>query len=303
MKHTAAYTFKQRTANILDVAVRLGARFTKHFDAEHIGPCPKCGGRDRFSINVTKGIFNCRGCGTGGDDIALVRHVSGASYPEAYEFVHGEEPPRERRQQAPPPALVSVAPNPDKIAAALSLWMASADPRGTIAETYLASRGLALDADIAVRVIRWHSGVGAMLGLFRDVTTGAPQAVSRTFLDADGRKIERKFLGPVEAAAIQFDAAAANLTVGEGVETAMTARALGMGASWALGSAGAIAALPLLSGVKRLRILIERDPNGASARAATACSERWQAAGRAVALHMPPPGHSDINDAIRQDVR
>lgn len=30
---------------------------------EREGPCPKCGGTDRFSINTSKQVFNCRGCG------------------------------------------------------------------------------------------------------------------------------------------------------------------------------------------------------------------------------------------------
>jgi phage/plasmid primase-like uncharacterized protein len=47
---------------------------------ERCGPCPKCGGDDRFSINTQKGIFNCRGCGVGGDVIDLVQHLDGVDF-------------------------------------------------------------------------------------------------------------------------------------------------------------------------------------------------------------------------------
>jgi hypothetical protein len=30
---------------------------------ERVGPCPKCGGTDRFAINAAKQAWNCRGCG------------------------------------------------------------------------------------------------------------------------------------------------------------------------------------------------------------------------------------------------
>lgn len=51
--------------------VRIGAR-------EHAGPCPRCGGKDRFSVNARKQVFNCRGCGAGGGDgIGLMAHVHG----------------------------------------------------------------------------------------------------------------------------------------------------------------------------------------------------------------------------------
>jgi hypothetical protein len=51
--------------------------------AEHVGPCPKCGGRDRFSINIKKQVFNCRGCGIGGDVVDLVQHLDGVSFKQA----------------------------------------------------------------------------------------------------------------------------------------------------------------------------------------------------------------------------
>jgi hypothetical protein len=62
------------------------------------------------------------------------------------------------------------------------------------------------------------------MALFRTIATGEPQAITRIFLDGDGRKIERKYLGPVAGAAIMLDPAGTALHVSEGVETAMAAR-------------------------------------------------------------------------------
>ena len=39
----------------------------KRNGAERVGPCPKCGGDDRFSINPKKNVFYCRRCDVGGD--------------------------------------------------------------------------------------------------------------------------------------------------------------------------------------------------------------------------------------------
>lgn len=48
--------------------------------------CPKCGGEDRFRVwpdQGRDGTWYCRGCDAGGDQIQLLRHVKGLSYPEA----------------------------------------------------------------------------------------------------------------------------------------------------------------------------------------------------------------------------
>jgi hypothetical protein len=168
-----------------------------------------------------------------------------------------------------------------KIADALSVWAASVDPGGTLVERYLASRKPDLGDHVAGNVLRWHEGLGAMVALFRNILTDAPQAVSRTFLDREGRKVERKFLGAVGSAAIKLDAdesALFGLHIGEGVETCLAVRKLGLKPAWALGSAGAIAAFPLLPGIEALTILRERDV--ANERAAENCAARWRAAGR-----------------------
>lgn len=186
-----------------------------------------------------------------------------------------------------------------RIAAALALWREGVDPHGTPVEAYLQSRRLELDASVAGEVLRYHPTLRAMLALFRNIVTNEPQAISRTFLDHRLQKRERKFMGPVGGAAIKLDAdedVLGGLHVGEGIETCLAARMLGLRPSWALGSAGAIAAFPVLNAVECLSLLREHDE--ANRRATEACAANWHAAGREVFNILPRAG-KDINDSIK----
>lgn len=59
-----------------------GIKLRGRIDRE--GPCPHCGGDDRFSINTAKQVFNCRGCGAkGGGAINLVMFLDGVDFREA----------------------------------------------------------------------------------------------------------------------------------------------------------------------------------------------------------------------------
>ena len=91
-----------RTRDIHDVAVEYGAHL-KRDGHEWIGPCPICGGRDRFAVNQQKRIFNCRGSGEGtygaGDSINLVMHVVGCDFIEAVERITGTPRPDRTRDE------------------------------------------------------------------------------------------------------------------------------------------------------------------------------------------------------------
>jgi hypothetical protein len=209
---------------------------------------------------------------------------------------------RERPDDASKACSEPAAPPDDstRIASAMSRWRASV-PRGTHVERYLASRGLELGDDLAGEVIRFHPGVNAMVALFRDVRTDEPRAVSRTFLDQDARKIERKFLGPTRNSAVKLDGddtVLGGLFIGEGVETCLAARQVGLKPCWALGSAGAIATFAVLPAIEALSVIVDHDPNGAGEKAARAAEAHWRAAGREVnLLRSDAPG--DFNDLHR----
>lgn len=186
-------------------------------------------------------------------------------------------------------------------AEALAIWRASVDPRGTLAEQYLRSRGLELPDDLAGDVLRWNVGINAIVGLFRNVHTGEPQAITRIFLDREGRKINRMFKGPVGGAAVMLDDHAApiyGLHIGEGVETCMAGRQLGFKPAWAVGSAGAIGSFPLIATVNSVTAFAETDDNGTNAKEIGKLAARWEAAGREVLIVTPEIG-GDMNDTLQ----
>lgn len=52
---------------------------------EWAGPCPFCGGVDRFCVWPSDNKYWCRGCNKKGDAIQLLRDLEGMSYREACE--------------------------------------------------------------------------------------------------------------------------------------------------------------------------------------------------------------------------
>jgi DNA primase len=71
---------------------RRGGLNLKRIGGELIGPCPKCGGRDRYSISLTKQVFNCRACNAGGDIIAFVQRADGVDFRTAIRVLAGFTP-------------------------------------------------------------------------------------------------------------------------------------------------------------------------------------------------------------------
>ena len=74
-----AWIERARAVPIMDELARRGIKLRRK-GSEHEGPCPKCGGRDRFSVHPGKHVWNCRACSTGGDVIALVEHLDGGTF-------------------------------------------------------------------------------------------------------------------------------------------------------------------------------------------------------------------------------
>ena len=139
--------------------------------------------------------------------------------------------------------------------------------------------------------------VPALIAAFRSLDDDEITAIHRIALTPDGHKLGRRMLGLVQRAAIKLDNHIDDeLAVGEGVETCLAARMLGIRPTWALGSVGMISHFPLLPGIRTLRLIGEAD--AASEHAIALCGERWQRAGRRVRVIKPALNCKDLNDAL-----
>lgn len=185
-------------------------------------------------------------------------------------------------------------------------WFRCDPAAGTLAEHYLARRGL--DWLIASDVIRFRaecphpSGVylPAMVCLVHD-GDGAIAALHRTFLAPDGGKaaIEpgKASMGSFLGGAIRFHPACAEMVVGEGLESvASAANLLGL-PGWSAIACGNLAVnLRLPDVVRSVTIAVDHDRAGQ--RAASRAAARWRAEGRTVRVAVPDRPGQDFNDVL-----
>jgi putative DNA primase/helicase len=245
-----------------------------------------------------------------GDDWRACRdHVLARIGLPAFKRGDGRSAPITTSRARPAPAVA--IPKTDTGAFALRLWSEAGDPRRTLAERHLNGRGLELTDDICGTVARFHGAcpyrtddkiirAPAMLTAYRTITDDKLVAIQRTLLTPEGKKFNRTMLGPTGGAAIKIDAdenVEQGLFICEGFETGLAARQLGFRPVWALGSAGAIGAFPVLSGIDALTILAETDDQGANLKNSQACARKWIEAGREVSIVEPNiPG--DMNNLV-----
>ena len=83
-----------RAVPIGDVLAGRGIRLNTGSKKEPHGPCPRCGGDDRFYIRIKQERFFCRQCTpSGGDVINLVQWFDGCDFLAACETLTGKRPP------------------------------------------------------------------------------------------------------------------------------------------------------------------------------------------------------------------
>jgi len=136
------------------------------------GPCPACGGEDRFHVwpnkNDGKGAYWCRGCEKTGDNIQFLRDFEGMSFRQACEYL-GEKMPdmpethsvSAPKKQGKPPFM------PDNHAAPADLWQEKAEKflawsqeclhKNAEVLSWLAIRGISRETAINYR-LGWNPG-------------------------------------------------------------------------------------------------------------------------------------------------
>jgi putative DNA primase/helicase len=281
------------------------------------GPCPSCGGTDRYTFDNRheRGDFFCRGCGAG-DGFQLLQRVHGWSFPQALRQVASvagmDGAPLERPTTRGAAAAESTMATPSRRVREMLRTSCGPD-EVTDARQYLASRGLwplphacALRAHASVEYWEAQTRLGRFAALLAEVRDIAGELVTAhvTYLKG-GSKLEanepRKMLSPLTGrlgCAVRLMPIAGDaLGIAEGLETALSASALHDDMpTWAALTTALLGKFEPPPEVRRLLVFADRDAPGLEA--AGRLMERLQ--GRVcMELRLPPAPHKDWNDAHR----
>jgi putative DNA primase/helicase len=281
------------------------------------GPCPACGGKDRYRFDNRhgRGGFYCNGCGAG-DGFALLQRVHGWDFRTARDRVI-EAAGMSRRTLEPVRTMAIEGPVTIAKPTARILRLkreACALVDCTDAVEYLRSRAL---WPVAARTsLRAHAGVDyfedgrkvgrypALLAAVRDIG-GDLATIHVTYLDAV-RKLTayepRKLLSPMhgrEGCAVRLQPITGDvLGIGEGIETCLAATILHGLPVWAALNTSLLARFTPPVTVERLVIFADRDAPGLEA--AARLSERMQ--GRvAIEIRTPKPPAKDFADELLEN--
>lgn len=253
---------------------------------ELVGPCPVCGGIDRFAVNTRKQIFNCRGCATGGDVIALVQHLDGCGFRAAVATLTGEPAPERRqpvREATPPQREDSADYERRQAAKAAWLWSQHCPIVGSPAERYLReARGYGGPFPATLGYLsptkpEHHPAMIAAVALCDEPEPGVVgnprgvNAVHLTLLKLDGSgkaDVSKPKIFVGSPAGLPIVLAPANdllgLAITEGIEDALSVhQATGLGA-WAAGSASFLPALAdaVPDYIEAVHVIVDDDPAG-----------------------------------------
>lgn len=270
------------------------------------GPCPMCGGRDRFRFDNKegRGTFYCNQCGSGdgwdflmkfrGWDFAKaadeVRAICGRVQPEPIRQETTEEEKRKRLRE---------------------LWTASSPiQRGDLADKYFRARGI--DEAEYPKSLRfcpscWYAHekhYPALIAVVSDID-GKPVTLHRTWLAPDGSgkapedETRRIMPGKIpDGAAIRLGEADHSLGVAEGVETALSAMQIYEMPVWAVINTTMMEKWEPPVSVEELTIFADNDAKFGGQKAAYSLAHRLAVKGLAVTVKVPELDGTDFNDIL-----
>lgn len=193
----------------------------------------------------------------------------------------------------------------ERTAVALSIWRSTVPAVGTLAQVYLAARGLTLPVPPSIRFhprLKYPSGrvKPCMVALVTKGDQETPVAIHRTFLAPDGTgkaRVDnpRLMLGPCGGGAVRLGQPGQVLMVGEGIETCLAAMQATGNPAWAALSTSGLRGLHLPERVRDVIVLADGDDRGEEA--ARECAFRFVTQGRRVRVARPGVGQ-DFNDLL-----
>ena len=269
------------------------------------GPCPMCGGKDRFRFDDKdgRGTWICNQCGAG-DGIDLAVRYTGKEFKavaKEIDLIAGNVEPRRAPQQPDPRKRL-------RRVARAARAIRKDDPVGI----YLSSRGVSPMQPLRAidRLPYYQDGeaIGeypAMAALFHS-RDGEPLTYHLTYLSAEGRRIHnpsKKILPPVgkmSGGAIRLGGLSESIGIAEGIETALAVSQFFDVTCWAATSATMLEAFRPPEGVTSVTVYADNDENYTGQKSAYALANRLALAGYGVSVFVPAVSGHDFHDQIQQ---
>ncbi len=293
------------------------------------GPCPICGGKDRFRFDNRDGdgTYLCNQCGSG-DGLKLLSKLTGRTYRELIpELEHGSA----TRVSVLSQNGLSAEPQWRRQAESIHRYIhetwcnAEEISHGDPVDLYLRNRGL---VDLLYpNSLRCHENLryyedGKLTGTFPAMIgkienpAGEMIGLHQTYLSPAGtkanvtrpKKWRTTYEGAAKGAAIRLLPATHQLVVGEGVETCLALLVALAMPVWCALSASGIQNIVIPSDVEELVIGCDHDlptamhPIGHSQECAVKLAERETARGRRCKIIIPPKPGTDWLDVLNDEV-
>jgi putative DNA primase/helicase len=274
------------------------------------GPCPLCGGKDRFRFDDRngEGTYYCNGCGAG-NGIILVRKLHNWSHFEACNAVD-EIIGKEHR-----PTALKTQPKTSKEtrSAAIRRLLDEACAQNVV-DRYLMRRGLSVSS----AVLKGHPACpyfdddGKLVGRYPAVLapivspSGDLMSVQRVYLaELPERKKTMAPIHTIKGAAARLQEATDELGICEGFETGLAAHELFGVPIWATLAANNLEAFEPPAGIKQLYIFADNDRSSEGqaaafnlARRVNRWNRRHQPDAKPVVVHLPPEAGTDWLDVL-----
>lgn len=269
------------------------------------GPCPICGGKDRFRFDdrESRGTWICNQCGSG-DGYKLLELFKGWTFKEAAREVQAIAGVIQQGKALQKPD------DQKKVAAVRRIWWEAVRIKaGDPAQRYIAARTGIKEIPAALRfhpALAYHDGeeVTYHPALVAAVTCpdGKGVAVHRIYLDGEGGKAkveqQKKLLAAaeIEGASVKLAPPGEELGIAEGIETALAAsRRFGIPV-WSSITAGGMLKWSPPQGVRRVTIFGDNDASFTGQAAAFMLAKQLKRIGIEVVVKIPDKEGTDWAD-------